>query len=149
MFLALYWCSQVKLYQMNMYSADENNKQRIHPRVSTSTEKIIVPVMEERITIDKKEAETARVTITKKINSEEQIVDIPVVEEEVDVQRIPFNQYIETTPPAIRYEGEKTIIPILKEVLVVEKKLVLVEEVHITRKLNHSKISQQETLRKE
>ena len=93
--------------------------------------------------------ETGRVTISKKVHSEHQVVDIPVVEEEVDVQRIPFNQYIESTPPAVRYEGEKTIIPILKEVLVVEKKLVLVEEVHITRKQMHSKVSQQETLRQE
>ncbi len=113
------------------------------------TGKVTIPVIEEHLTVDKKEIETGRVTITKKVHSEQQQVEIPVVEEEVDVQRIPFNQYIESTPPAVRYEGEKTIIPILKEVLVVEKKLVLVEEVHITRKKNHSKISQQETLRQE
>jgi uncharacterized protein (TIGR02271 family) len=110
---------------------------------------VVIPVIEEHLTIDKKEVETGRVTISKKVHSEQQMIDIPVVEEEVDVQRIPINQYIESTPPAVRYEGEKTIIPILKEVLVVEKKLVLVEEVHITRKQNHSKISQQETLRQE
>ena len=110
---------------------------------------MVIPVIEEHLTIDKKEVETGRVTISKKVHSEQQMIDIPVVEEEVDVQRIPINQYIESTPPAVRYEGEKTIIPILKEVLVVEKKLVLVEEVHITRKQNHSKISQQETLRQE
>ena len=113
------------------------------------TGNVVIPVIEEHLTVDKKEVETGRVTISKKVHSEQQMIDIPVVEEEVDVQRIPFNQYVESTPPAVRYEGEKTIIPILKEVLVVEKKLVLVEEVHITRKQNHSKISQQETLRQE
>jgi uncharacterized protein (TIGR02271 family) len=113
------------------------------------TGNVVIPVIEEHLTVDKKEVKTGRVTISKKVHSEQQMIDIPVVEEEVDVQRIPFNQYIENTPPAVRYEGEKTIIPILKEVLVVEKKLVLVEEVHITRKQNHSKISQQETLRQE
>ncbi|MBC8054053.1 MAG: YsnF/AvaK domain-containing protein [Sphingobacteriaceae bacterium] len=112
-------------------------------------EKLIVPVMEEQLTIDKKEIETGKVTVSKKVHSEQQVIDIPVVEEEVDVQRIPFNQYIQNTPPAVRYEGEKTIIPILKEVLVVEKKLVLVEEVHITRKQKHSNVSQQETLKQE
>ncbi|MFD2163375.1 YsnF/AvaK domain-containing protein [Paradesertivirga mongoliensis] len=119
-------------------------------RVSGNTnDHIVVPVIEERLTVAKKEIETGKVAITKKVHSEQQVIDIPVVDEEVDVQRIQFNQYIENTPPAVRYEGEKTIIPILKEVLVVEKKLVLVEEVHITRKQKHSKISQQETLRKE
>jgi uncharacterized protein (TIGR02271 family) len=110
---------------------------------------VVVPVIEEHLLVDKKEIETGTVTISKKVHSEQQIIDIPVVEEIVDVQRVPINQYIESIPPAVRYEEEKTIIPILKEVLVVEKKLVLVEEVHITRKQHHSMISQQETLRQE
>ncbi|HEY0054387.1 MAG TPA: YsnF/AvaK domain-containing protein [Pedobacter sp.] len=128
-----------------MYSSNPGE----HQLKENITGNVTIPVIEEHLIVDKKEIETGRVTITKKVHSEQQVVDIPVVEEEVDVQRIPFNQYIESTPPAVRYEGEKTIIPILKEVLVVEKKLVLVEEVHITRKQNHSKISQHETLRQE
>jgi uncharacterized protein (TIGR02271 family) len=128
-----------------MYNTNPDN----HHLNENITGNVVIPVIEEHLTVDKKEVETGRVTISKKVHSEQQVIDIPVVEEEVDVQRIPFNQYIESTPPAVRYEGEKTIIPILKEVLVVEKKLVLVEEVHITRKQNHSKISQQETLRQE
>ena len=126
-----------------------NNSPENHHLNENITGNVVIPVIEEHLTIDKKEVETGRVTISKKVHSEQQMIDIPVVEEEVDVQRIPINQYIESTPPAVRYEGEKTIIPILKEVLVVEKKLVLVEEVHITRKQNHSKVSQQETLRQE
>jgi uncharacterized protein (TIGR02271 family) len=126
-----------------------NNSPENHHLNENITGNVVIPVIEEHLTINKKEVETGRVTISKKVHSEQQMIDIPVVEEEVDVQRIPINQYIESTPPAVRYEGEKTIIPILKEVLVVEKKLVLVEEVHITRKQNHSKISQQETLRQE
>jgi uncharacterized protein (TIGR02271 family) len=112
-------------------------------------DKLKIPVFEERLSVDKNNSETGKVTITKHVHSEQQIVNIPVVEEEVNVERIPINQYIESTPPAVRYEGEKTIIPILKEVLVVEKKLVLVEEVHITRKQIHSSFSKQETLRQE
>lgn len=118
-------------------------------QTSANPENVVIPVLEEHLRVDKSQIETGKVIITKKVHSEPQVIDIPVVEEEVDVERIPFNQYIESTPPAVRYEGEKTIIPILKEILVVEKKLVLVEEVHITRKQVHSKISQQETLRKE
>jgi uncharacterized protein (TIGR02271 family) len=128
-----------------MYNTNPDN----HHLNENITGNVVIPVIEEHLTVDKKEVETGRVTISKKVHSEQQMIDIPVVEEEVDVQRIPFNQYVESTPPAVRYEGEKTIIPILKEVLVVEKKLVLVEEVHITRKQNHSKVSQQETLRQE
>jgi stress response protein YsnF len=36
-------------------------------------------------------------------------------------------------PLSIRYEGDTTIIPLLEEVLVIEKRLVLREEVHIKK----------------
>jgi stress response protein YsnF len=35
--------------------------------------------------------------------------------------------------PLVREEGEVTIIPIVEEVLVIEKRLILKEEVHIRR----------------
>ena len=130
-----------------MYSTDDKSLEQQH--LGHSEERLVVPVYEEKLVVTKNDVETGKVIISKKVNSEQQIVDIPVVSEEVDVERIPINQYIDSTPPAVRYEGEKTIIPILKEVLVVEKKIVLVEEVHITRKQVHSTVSQQETLRQE
>jgi stress response protein YsnF len=33
----------------------------------------------------------------------------------------------------VRLEGNTTIIPVVEEVVVVEKRLILVEEIHITR----------------
>lgn len=37
--------------------------------------------------------------------------------------------------PEIRTEGDVTIVPVLEEVLVVEKRLVLKEELHIRRRV--------------
>ncbi|WP_207534223.1 YsnF/AvaK domain-containing protein [Desertivirga arenae] len=114
-----------------------------------SKEKIVIPVVEEQITIEKQVIETGKVSVSKKVNEYTESVDIPLTNEEVDVNRIEINQYVTEAPPAIRQEGNKTIIPILKEVLVVEKKLLLVEEVHITRKQVKTSTTRQETLRKE
>jgi stress response protein YsnF len=36
--------------------------------------------------------------------------------------------------PHVRLEGSTTIIPVVEEVLVVEKALVLVEEIHVKRR---------------
>lgn len=114
-----------------------------------SNEKIVIPVVEEQIRIEKQVIETAKVSVSKKVNEYTESIDIPVTNEEVDVNRIEINQYVNEAPPAVRQEGNKTIIPILKEVLVVEKKLLLVEEVHITRKQVKTSTTRQETLRKE
>jgi stress response protein YsnF len=49
----------------------------------------------------------------------------------------------------VRTEGDVTILPILEEVLVVEKRLVLKEELHIRRHLARENVEVPVTLRKE
>jgi stress response protein YsnF len=45
---------------------------------------------------------------------------------------VPINRIVTEALP-VRYEGDTTIISLLEEVLVVEKRLMLREEVHIKR----------------
>jgi stress response protein YsnF len=76
-------------------------------------------------------------------------VETPVVVEKLDIERIPINQYVDSAPPAVRYEGDVMIVPILEEVVVVEKRLRLVEELRITKRQEHTQVSQPVVLRKE
>lgn len=46
---------------------------------------------------------------------------------------MPRNQAVAELP-GIRLEGDTTIIPVVEEQLVVEKRLVLVEEIHVVRR---------------
>ena len=55
-------------------------------------------------------------------------------EETVEVTRVPIDKVVETAPE-IRTDGDVTIVPVLEEVLVVEKRLVLKEELHIRRRV--------------
>lgn len=107
-----------------------------------------IALVEERLKIDVRQVETGTVQIHKKVVSEEVTQEVPVVSEEVLVERKPINQYIENAP-AVRVEGDTTIISVVKEVLVVEKRLMLVEELHITKTQIASTTTVTETLRKE
>lgn len=64
--------------------------------------------------------------------------EIPVEEvlrtSDVDIERVPMDRVV-TEPVESRYEGDTLIIPVLEEVLVVEKRLVLREEIRITRRV--------------
>lgn len=53
--------------------------------------------------------------------------------EDCDVERIPIKRIIDE-PAEIRHEGDTLIVPLMEEVLVVEKKLMLREELHIKRR---------------
>jgi uncharacterized protein (TIGR02271 family) len=92
----------------------------------------VIPVIQEQATVRKRVVETGKVNVSKQVREYEEIVDIPHVHEEVKVDRVPVNQFVEAAPE-VRTEGETTIIPVLEERYVVEKRLLLVEELHIRK----------------
>src|SRR3954463_16817104 len=93
--------------------------------------KVTVPVVEERVIVGKKVVETARITLSKKINESVESFEVPLEKEEIVIKRVPKNELVDTIPAASRYEGDVMIIPVLKEVAVVEKRVMLVEEIHV------------------
>lgn len=108
----------------------------------------VIRVIEEQLQVDKQVVETGRVLINKVVREEEQVVTTPVEHEEISVERVPVNQYVET-PPSVRYEGDLTIIPVVKEVVVTEKRLMLVEEIHLTKRRITTDDTQRVMLRRE
>lgn len=108
-----------------------------------------IPVVEEQVQIGKKVVETGKVHISKTVHEELTDVDIPFVHEEVEVERVELNQYVDTPPPAVRYEGDTMIISVLKEEVVLQKRLVLVEELHVTKKKVETHQTRQMPLKKE
>lgn len=109
---------------------------------------LFIPVIAEQLHVDKQVVETGRVRLTKTIHSEEQIIQIPLQNEAFLVERVSLNQYVDQ-PPAIRQEGEATIYPVLKEVVVVEKRLLLIEEIRVTKNLTETIQQQTVLLRQE
>lgn len=114
-----------------------------------STNKITIPVLEEHVKITKKLIERARVNISKTVHENTESFEIPLKEEEIDVKRIPKNELLDTMPAASRYEGDVMIIPVLKEVAVIEKRIMLVEEIHVFKKQTEKNETLDVALRKE
>ncbi|HEY0115102.1 MAG TPA: DUF2382 domain-containing protein [Allosphingosinicella sp.] len=92
-----------------------------------------IPLVEERVSVGKREVETARYRVRVALEEREEIVPVELARDEVEIERVPRNIALRELP-SVRLEGSTTIIPVVEEVVVVEKKLVLVEEIHIRRK---------------
>ncbi len=103
------------------------------PTGKREEEKIVVPVVEEELTVHKRAVEKGRMRVHKTVHEREQTVEEPVFSEDVDVVRVPVGRQVDGPVP-VRYEGDTMIVPLLEEVLVVEKRLVLREELRITRR---------------
>jgi uncharacterized protein (TIGR02271 family) len=98
-----------------------------------ANEKIVVPVIEEQARIDVREVTSEIVRVKKLVNEHEETVSVPLLKEEIDVERVAVNRVI-TDPVEVRQDGDTLIIPVMEEVLVIEKRLVLKEELRVTRR---------------
>ncbi len=107
-----------------------------------------IPLVEEEITVSKRETETAKYLLNKTVETEEVNLNLNLKKQKVHVNRVAKNQEVEVAPQ-IRTENGVTIIPVIEEVAVVVKKLILKEEIHITSTENTEQFEQTETLRKE
>jgi uncharacterized protein (TIGR02271 family) len=102
------------------------------PQTSASTEDRIVPVLAEELVIDKKRVQTGGVRVRRRVVEHEETIELPLVREHVDVRRVVIDREVDGPLP-VRREGETTIIPVVEEVLVFEKRYRLKEEIHVIR----------------
>jgi len=92
-----------------------------------------IPLVEERLSVTKRQVETGRLRVRIKVDEREEHVPVDLAHDEIEVERIARNVPV-TELPGVRLEGNTTIIPVVEEVVVVEKRLLLVEEIHVRRK---------------
>ena len=91
-----------------------------------------LPLVEEVLNVEKQQT-TRKVRVHTRLEIVEKRIEEELITEQVFVTRKTVNAYVDAAP-TIRTVGDLTIIPVLEEVLVLEKKLLLKEEIHIQRK---------------
>jgi uncharacterized protein (TIGR02271 family) len=121
---------------------------RPDPFVATGEEYAAIPLVEERLSIGKRSFEAGRVRVRVTVDERQETVTEPLARDDVQVERVPRNERL-TEMPHVRLEGSTTIIPVVEEVLVVEKALVLVEEIHVRRRTETEMVEIPTTLRSE
>jgi len=102
--------------------------------IAAMEESAEIPVVEERATVEVRPAPVKQVRVRRRVVREQQVVETPVWHERIAVESVPVNVFVDRAP-APRQEGDVLIIPCVEEVVVVEKRLRVREElrVHVVR----------------
>ncbi len=108
----------------------------------------IIPLTEEEVRVEKRQVTTERVRVRTVVEVVQKPVHASLEEETVEVTRVPVGREIDKSPE-VRTENGVTIVPVVEEVLVVEKRLVLKEELHIRRTVRTEDVEIPVELRKE
>jgi stress response protein YsnF len=89
---------------------------------------------------------TGRVRVSTETDIREEIARATLEGE--DIVRVLVDRHVETMP-AVRTDGDVSIVPVVEEVLFVEQRLVLKEEIHIRRRLTREVLEMPVKLRRQ
>lgn len=96
-----------------------------------------IPVVREELDVSKQVVETGRLRIRTHVAERQEAVELPLSREEFSVERVAVGRAVDA-PVEVRQEGDVTIVPVHAEEIVVSRRLVLKEELHIRRRVHET-----------
>jgi uncharacterized protein (TIGR02271 family) len=101
------------------------------PAAPASGAAATLPIIAETLEVEKVGVPQGGYRITKRVDEHAQLVEEVLRDRRVEIERRPVGIDVAEVP-STRYEGATLIVPVVEEVLVVEKRVRLVEEIRIT-----------------
>lgn len=111
-------------------------------------QQLSIPILEEHLSAVTRPVSLGALRIHKRVEQTEEAVRQAVTRDELEVEHVPVNRPLEV-PVMQRTEGDWLVLPVMEEVLVVRKQLMLKEEVRIRRRQVTEEQEVRETVRHE
>ena len=92
----------------------------------------IIPLHAEEVAISRRRIDTAEIRVATVTHEVSKVVREEFIRETVQIERTPIGRIVDTAPE-VRQDGDVTIIPVIEEVVVVQRKLLLTEEIRVRR----------------
>jgi len=131
---------------------NSSNRRTSRPAKITAAEdevnESVIRLAAETLNVGKRVVETGRVRVRRTTTERVEKVRVPLAVETVEIRRVPIGKPIKRKP-RVRETANEIIIPVVEEVLVVERRLVLKEELHIRKVHSTENHVEQVTLRQQ
>ena len=111
-------------------------------------EDVTVQLAREEVTISKREVEQSRVRVNVRVEEEEQLLAVALHDGEVSVERLPADEVVDELPETVD-DGTTIVIPLVEEVVVLQKRYRIRERVRITRITRSREVEIPTTVRRE
>lgn len=107
----------------------------------------VLPLVEEHLVVDRLRT-SGVVRVRTQTEAAPEIASLDLEGQEVEVSRVPVGRVVDG-PQQVRIEGDLTVVPLVEERMVVTTELVLVEEIHIRRRMTRERVEHPVTLRRQ
>jgi uncharacterized protein (TIGR02271 family) len=127
-------------------TADSNNAVKNVEHVEH--DEAVIPLLAEQFDVVRRRVVTGRVKVETVTREDQHVVDELLSSEQVEIERVPIGEVIDSRP-SVREDEDMIVIPIVEEVLTVERRLVLKEEVRIRKTRSSRQHQERVTLRRQ
>jgi uncharacterized protein (TIGR02271 family) len=111
-------------------------------------ENLVVPIVQEELHADAVPVQTGGVRVTKHIEGHDEILEQELRRGRVEVKRVKTDRVVDGPQPVQRL-GNTLVVPVVSEVLHVEKRWVVTEEIHLTQIEEREAVQQTVTVNRE
>ena len=112
------------------------------------TEDVVIPVIEEEVAAGTRAVKTGSVRVDKHVEKRIRKIAAPLLHEDVEVRHVPVNRVV-TEEPKVRKKGDTVIVPVVEEEIIVTKRLVLKEEIHLVKRRTKDRFVKEVELNRE
>jgi stress response protein YsnF len=109
-------------------------------------ETAVIPLLAEQMNVTRRKVMTGRVQVATVTREDPHLIDEILSSERVEIERVPIGKVVDSAP-SIREDGDMIVIPIVEEI--VERRLVLKEEVRIRKTRSSRRHQERVTLRRQ
>ena len=110
------------------------------------TDEAVLRLLVEELSVDKQRVETGRLRVRRVTQERTEEVGYDVEYIEAQFERVPVGRIVDERP-VMRETEDTIVIPVVEEVVVVERRRVLKEEIHVRKTRRVERKSEQVTLR--
>ena len=121
-------------------------------KIEDTAAEAVIPLVEEVLRVGKRRVETGRVRVSVQTDIEEQVVRETLRSDRAEIERVAIGRELADGEPApvLRQEPDGTVVlPVVEEVLVVERRLVLREEIRMRLVAVAEPVEQPVTIRRQ
>jgi uncharacterized protein (TIGR02271 family) len=91
-----------------------------------------IPLHAEELSVSRRQTAGDTLQVSTVTREHARFVDEMLNHERVEIERVPIGRPVDAIP-LVRQEGDTTIMSVVEETIIIERRLILKEEVHIRR----------------
>ena len=113
---------------------------------NTKSEELVIPLMEERLEIDKQQFIKSQFHVERKTESKQVEINESLISRQAEVKHVSIGKYVDVIP-TVRDEAGVKIIPVFEEHIEIVKRIYLKEEIRIESHEVINEFKSEETLK--